>query len=227
MFSAWVHDREGRHPRAVYEQVIHERMKQYGDLKQAVAGILYMRNKLEAEIRERRRELARTQDHIRRAVQRGDDEVALALIGQRDALQHDLERNQRELEDVSREAEAAKGNLVKFRHEIRALEREKVRMLATFANAQARKRIQEAFEGLSLESDVRALENVRSQIAQLTMESRLDRELMADGELETRIRSIHEEARMEAARRELAELKRRLHGDVLPASVVEPLVQAS
>ncbi len=224
IFSSWVQDREGRHPRAVYEQLIHERMKQYAELKQAVAGILYMRNKLEAEIHERRRELARTHDHIKRAVQRNDDEVALSLIGQRDTLQQDMERTQRELAEVSREAEAAKGNLVKFRQEIQSLEREKVRMLATLANARARKRIQEAFEGLSLESDMRALENVRSQIAQLSLESRLDQELAAGGELEVRIRSIHEEARHEAARRELAELKRRLRPEALPAPVAEPAI---
>jgi len=47
---------------------IAERLRQYEGLKQAVAGILYMRNKLEAEIRERRTELVRTQDLTRRAV---------------------------------------------------------------------------------------------------------------------------------------------------------------
>ena len=49
----WMRDREERSPRAVYEQAIQERTRHYADLKRAVAGILYMRNKLEAEITER------------------------------------------------------------------------------------------------------------------------------------------------------------------------------
>ena len=40
----------GDDQRAVYEQAIDERTRQYRQLKEAVAGILYMRNKLEAEI---------------------------------------------------------------------------------------------------------------------------------------------------------------------------------
>ena len=44
-------------------------------------------------------------------------------------------------------AEEAKANLVRFRDEIRSLVREKGRMLATLATANARRRMQEAIEG--------------------------------------------------------------------------------
>lgn len=221
LFSSWLGDRETQNPRAVYEQAIAERTRQYGELKQAVAGILYMRNKLEAEIRERRTETARAQDDICRAVQRGDDEVALALIAHKDQLLEDLERAERELEQVRGEVEVAKTNLVKFRGEIRALEREKVRMLATLANAKARRRIQEALEGLSLDTEMRALETVRENIARLKTEARLDVEMEDEG-LRSRIREIREEARSEAARRELDELKRRLRPEAIPVEVAKP-----
>ena len=59
IFGRWLSDSEVQNPRAVYEQAIYERTKQYRQLKEAVAGILYMRNKLEAEISERRAEIAR------------------------------------------------------------------------------------------------------------------------------------------------------------------------
>ncbi len=106
-------------------------------------------------------------------------------------------------------------NLARFREEIRNLEREKVRMLATMANAQARQRIQAALEGLSVESDLQALENVRQHVAQLATETRLDRELGDEG-LERRIKEIRDESRVEAARRELEELKRRLRPMEIP-----------
>ena len=50
VFSGWVRGGENRNPEAVYEQAIEGRVRQYRQLKGAVAGILYMRGKLEAEI---------------------------------------------------------------------------------------------------------------------------------------------------------------------------------
>jgi phage shock protein A len=191
LFATWVRDRETRSPEAVYEQAIRERTRQYRELKQAVSGILYMRHKLEREIRERRTELTRLQADIARAVRRGDDEVALVLIPQK--------------------------NLIRFRSAIRSLEREKVRALATLANAQARWRIQEALRGLSVDSEMEALESVREHISRLVAENRLDGEL-EDAGLQARMQEIREEARTEAARRELDELKRRLL-PVIPAGV--------
>ena len=209
MFAVWIRDSETQHPRAVYEQAIDERTRQYRQLKEAVAGILYMRNKLEAEITERRADIARTHDDIRRAVRRGQDDISLTLIAQKQSLMEELERAERELEGVRSEAEEAKVNLVRFREEIRGLVREKSRMLATLANAQARRRIQEALDGLSVDADMRALESVREHVARLSTEGSLEREL-GDPGLRTRLRAIRDEAREEAARSELAEIKQQL-----------------
>jgi len=209
MFAVWIRDSETQNPRAVYEQAIDERARQYRQLKEAVAGILYMRNKLEAEITERRADIARTHDDIRRAVRRGQDDISLTLIAQKQSLMEELERAERELEGVRSEAEEAKVNLVRFREEIRGLVREKSRMLATLANAQARRRIQEALEGLSVDADMRALESVREHVARLSTEGSLEREL-GDPGLRTRLRAIRDEAREEAARSELAEIKQQL-----------------
>jgi phage shock protein A len=217
LFATWVRDRETRSPEAVYEQAIRERTRQYRELKQAVSGILYMRHKLEREIRERRTELTRLQADIARAVRRGDDEVALVLIPQKESLVQELQRVEEEVKQVRDEVEGAKANLIRFRSAIRSLEREKVRALATLANAQARWRIQEALRGLSVDSEMEALESVREHISRLVAENRLDGEL-EDAGLQARMQEIREEARTEAARRELDELKRRLL-PVIPAGV--------
>ena len=225
-FSVWIRDREVQSPDAVYERAIAERVRQYAELKRAVAGILYMRNKIEGEIRDRRAELARLHADIARAVDKNDDEVAVVLITQKDSLLQDLERSEKELDEVSAECESAKTNLVKFRAEIRNLEREKVRMLAALANARARKRIQEAFEGLSTEGEMRALESVRGEIERMKAESKI--ELDMDAGLEKRVRAIRDEARLEAARRELEELKRRLRpSGQLTASPREVVIETA
>ncbi len=215
--TGWVRDREEESPRAVYEHAISERVRQYRELKEAVAGILYMRNKLEGELSERRAELARTHEDIRRAVKRGDDAVGLALISHKQILVGDIERAEREHQGLRSDAEEAKGNLVRFREEIRALEREKGRIAVTLANAKARRRMLEALEGISVDADMRALEGVREHVARLQTEGRLDQELGDDGGLGARIQAIRQEESQEAARRELDELKRQLVPVRLPA----------
>lgn len=208
--AGWLREREEESPRAVYEHAISERVQQYRELKEAVAGILYMRNKLEGEIEQRRRELTRTHEDIRRAVRRGDDEVGLTLITHKQMLVGDIERAEREYQGLRAEAEDAKSNLVRFREEIRALEREKGRIVATLANAKARRRMSEALDGLSVDADMRALESVREHVARIASEGDLDKELGSDHGLAARVREIREEANTDAARKELAEIKRQL-----------------
>ena len=215
--SSWMREREEQNPRAVYEQAIAERVRRYQELKQAVAGILFMRNKLEAEVGERRAELARTHDDIRQAVKRGDDPAGLALIQHKHLLVGEAERAERDWSGIMREAEEAKANLLRFREEIRLLERERGRTLATLANARARRRLREAFDGLSVDADMQALESVRTHVAQLSSEGELERELGISDDTGRRIRALRADAEQEAARSELEALKQELRPRTLPA----------
>jgi phage shock protein A len=224
MLSTWVRDRENQSPRAVYEAAIGQRIRQYDELKRAVAGILYLRAKLEGETDERRADLARLHDDLRRAVKKGDDPLSLQLVQHKQRLLDDLERAEGELHTLRTEAEGAKENLLQFREEIRALDREKGRALALAAGAAARRQVRVAVEGLSVDADVRALESVREHVARLASESHLERELAQAGEMPERLREIREEARQEAARHELDEIKRSLEPRVLPpAPEVQPM----
>ena len=131
------------------------------------------------------------------------------------------------------EAEDAKSNLLRFREEIRTLEREKGRTLASLANARARRRIQDALAGLSVDADMRALDAVREHVAQLAGEGLLEHELAAGDGLDGRLRAIREESRKDAAARELAEIKRRLAprtlgtGEPTEAPIVEAALAAA
>jgi phage shock protein A len=195
LLSAWVRDRENQSPQAVYEQAIAQRIQQG----------------------ERRADLARLHDDLKRAVRKSDDELALQLVQHKQRLVEDLERAEGELGTLRSEAETAKDNLLRFREEIRGLEREKGRAVAMLAGAQARRRVRAAIDGLSVDADVRALESVREHVSRLASEAHLDRELAQAGEMPARLREIREEARQEAARQELEEIKRNLHPRELPA----------
>jgi phage shock protein A len=214
IFQRWVREREHESPEVVYEQAIGERVRQYRELKSAVAGILYLRAKLETEISDRRAEIARLHDDARRAVRRGQDDISLTLIAQKQKLFEELERAENELQTVREQAEEAKGNLVRYREEIRSLVREKGRMLATLANAKARRRLQVAIEGLSTDAELDALEGVREYVTRLTMESDVDQEL-GDTGLRGRLREFRDEARMQSAQSELEQLKKEAQAHTL------------
>src|SRR5438309_1720122 len=138
--ARWVGRREQRHPDAVYVAAIGERVTQYAKLREAAAGIIYLRSKLAKELERESAELGRVGRQLEIAVERDDDAVALHLIGRRDGLGAEVTRLTAELTELTKEAEGAKQNLVTFQREIARLREERVRMLARLASAKARRR---------------------------------------------------------------------------------------
>ena len=70
LVGRWIGEREHRNPGAVYEAAIQERVKQYATLREAAAGVIYMRQKLERELGQRTAELARVKRELDVAVER-------------------------------------------------------------------------------------------------------------------------------------------------------------
>ena len=219
LLSRWIGRREHRHPEAVYEAAIHERMTQYETLRQATAGILYLRGKLGKELERHGDELVRVRRQLEIAVDRDDDAVALALIARRDGLASEVNRLTAELTELTREADGAKQNLVTFQAEIARLREERVRMLARLASAKARLRFQATLNGFSTDADIRALEEVRDYINRVVSETQVSREI-GDGALERRLDHIREAEAESAARAQLEELKRTRRGEKLVPMVL-------
>ena len=94
-------------------------------------------------------------------------------------------------------------------------------MLATLANAQARRRLQLAIDGMSVDAEMAALESVREHIGRMSAEGRIDRELGDDGSMRRRLRAFRDDARHDAARAELEQLKAELARNVIPATARE------
>jgi len=220
--ARWIGRREQRHPDAVYAAAIEERVAQYAKLREAAAGIIYLRSKLARELERESAELGRLRRQLEIAVERDDDSVALHLIGRRDAIAAEVARLTAELTELTKEAEGAKQNLVTFQQEIARLRDERVRMLARLASAKARLRFQATLNGLSPDADIRALEEVRDHINRLVTETQVSRDL-GDTELEKRLGRIRDAEAESSARAQLDELKRarraRLVPMVLPQAV--------
>jgi phage shock protein A len=216
--SHWMGGRERRNPAAVYEAAIAQRLGQYGKLREAAAGVLYMRGKIAAEVELKSSALRALNRQIDVAVDRDEDDVALALIQRRTGISADLERLTRELTELNAEAEAAKKNLINFQSDVARLRDEKVRVMAKLANAQARLRLQETIKGLAPDADVQALEEVRAYVERLTAEVQVSREV-TDAELAQRLDDIREAESEAAARAELEEIRRVRRRSLVPVTL--------
>ena len=214
----WLKATEARDPEAVYESAITDRLRRYHQLKNAAAGVIYMRNKLERELRTKTTELKEVEEQAGQAADMNEDQCALILIQRKHELEADCARLREELGELTREAEDAKKNLVAFKGEIENLKIEKVRMMARLKNAQARVRIQEALENLSYDDDVRALEEVRESIQRTLAQAGVNRE-MDDSDFGAKLDEIRRRNAESKAAVELAELKRRRRPPLAPMDI--------
>lgn len=200
---------EKSNPEAVYESAIEERIRKHRDLKKAVSGIVYLRNKLSTEQETKERELKDINAQLPVALESNDDEVALILLQKKNELEKALEGLKIELEKVSKQAEEAKEGLVAFQGEIEKLRRERDEMLAKKATAEARIQIQETLDGLSTDADIKALENVRENIHKLQAQADVGTEIKGDS-LDARLKKIKEKSADASARSQLDELKKQM-----------------
>ncbi len=214
-FSRWLKAREAQDPEAVYEAAISDRIRRYQQLKNAAAGAIYMRNKLEREFRQKSAELAEVAEQAGQAADLNEDQCAIILIQRKHELEGECARVREELSQLTVEADDAKKNLAGFKGEIEKLKTEKITMLARLRNAQARLRVERALEGLAYDGDLRALAEVRESIQRMLTQSGVNRELHGaeiDQKLEE-IRRRNADARVQA---ELDELKRSRRPPLVP-----------
>ena len=222
----WMRTREARDPESVYEAAITGRIRRYQQLKSAAAGVIYLRSKLESELKQKAAEIREVNEQIGHAADLDEDQCALLLIQRKQTLAADCQRLGDELKELTREAEEAKKNLMGFKGEIDQLKAEKVRMLARLKNAQARVRIQHALEQLSSEDDVRALEDVRDSIQRTLAEAGVNRELTGS-ELEEKMEQIRRRNAEAKAQAELAEIKRRRRMPALPLPAFDSAIDGA
>ncbi|HET6438631.1 MAG TPA: PspA/IM30 family protein [Anaeromyxobacter sp.] len=204
--SLWISDQERKHPEVAYENAINSMVEKYAALKQATAGLIRRREELDARMAEQARELSQVTADLNTAVETNQDDLALVLIQKKQGLEAEVASLKTELERAAQEAETAKASLLQVQAEIKKLRAEKDRMIARLRSAEAKIRIQEQLEGLSVEADVKALEVVREHIQTRVAEASLNQEL-ADAGLDGRLAALRSQTGDVAARAELERLK--------------------
>ena len=66
ILSLFVSDMETNNAEAVYESAIEERIKRHRDLKKAVSGIVYLRNKLQGELEDKQKKISPLGQYVER-----------------------------------------------------------------------------------------------------------------------------------------------------------------
>lgn len=207
--SLFIDGIEEKNPEVVYESAISAKTDQYQKLMKAVSGIVYLRNKLEKELGEKTKSLLEIQTQIPIAVEDGEDEVTLLLIEQKNKLIADIDRIKGEVEKISAQAEESKENLINFQSDIEKLKSEKQEMLVRRENALTQKRIQDQISNMSVEDDIKSLNNVRESISKLEAQVQVSKEVN-NNSLDTKLSAIKAKAVSSTAKEELEAMKKQM-----------------
>jgi phage shock protein A len=197
---------EKAHPEIAYENAINSMIEKYSRLKNATAAIIRRREEIDERVKKATSELTQTEADLNTAVETNQDDLAVVLIQKKNQIMTDLTEMRGELDGAQKDADSAKNSLISVQSEIRKLKSERDSMLAKMQSAQARLRVQEQIDGLSVDAEVKALDNVREHIRTTIAEANLGREL-SDSSLDARLAALRSQSGDVQARQQLAELK--------------------
>lgn len=204
--SIWISDVEKKHPEIAYENAINSMIEKYTQLKKATAAIIRRREELEMRLGERTKMLAQTEADLNTALETNQQDLGMILIQKQKQLADEVAGLKGDLDAAVKDADSAKASLVQVQAEIKKLKAEKDQMLAKMASAQARVRIQEQLEGLSVENEVKALEGVRENIKNTIAQANLNTELN-ESDVDVRLKKLQQQTGDVTAKSEWERLK--------------------
>jgi phage shock protein A len=207
--NLWISDVEKEHPEIAYENAINAMVEKYAKLKRATAAIIRRRDEINERYTTQSKELGEVGSDLEVAVQTAKDDLALILIQKKNQLEKEVAELKASLETAGQDAESAKASLLQVQAEIKKLQAEKDNMLAKMESAKARIRIQEQLDGLSVDAEVKALENVRSHIKNTIAEANLGQEI-AESSLDQKLKALRAQTGEVTARSQLDEMKAKL-----------------
>src|SRR6185369_13758873 len=187
--SLWISDVEKKHPEIAYENAINSMVEKYAQLKKATAAIIRRREEIEQRLGEKSKELAQVEADLSTAVDSNQADLGMILIQKQKQLAEEVATLSGDMTTAKNDADSAKASLVQVQAEIKKLKAEKDNMLAKMASAQARVRIQEQLEGLSVDNEVKALEGVREHIKTTIAQANLTSELQ-ETDVDARLKKL-------------------------------------
>lgn len=190
--SIWLEDAEKRNPSIAYQNSIDSMTEKFGRLKLASAAVIRRRQELEQRLEQRSTELTAVRNQLQAAIATDQDDLGAILVQKEEQLVLEVDQVTRDLAKAKTDADSAKSALLSVKSEIEGLKAEKDRMLAQFASASARTHISDQLEGLSVDAEIRALDNVRTHIKNKVAEADLNDELK-NNDLDVRLAKLQQQ----------------------------------
>ncbi|HKQ68081.1 MAG TPA: PspA/IM30 family protein [Polyangiaceae bacterium] len=204
--SLWVSDVERNNPEIAYENAINSMIEKYSALKRATAAIIRQREDIEQRYTSQTKELAQVNLDLNVAVETNQDDLALVLIQKKNQLEAEVTELSADMKTAMKDADGAKASLIQIQGEIKKLKAEKDAMMAKLQSANARIRIQEQLDGLSVDNEVKALDNVRDHIKTTVAQANLGKEI-AESSLDKRLADLRAQSGDITAKQQLEQLK--------------------
>ncbi len=204
--SLWISDLERNNPQIAYENNITSMVQKYTMLKMATASIIRRRDEISQRLDRESRELFQITSDLENALSTDQDDLATVLLQKQESLERSLSDLKLEQEQSDKDAEDAKSSLLEVKQKIGELKAEKDRMIAKLNSAEARIKINEQLEGLSVDAEVQSLEVVREHIKNKVSEANLTSELN-ETDLDSRLKKLRQSSGSVNAKQKLAELK--------------------
>ena len=209
--SLFVTGLEQQHPEIAYENAINTMIEKYNKLKNATAGLIRLREDAADRLQNAQAQQKELGAMLEQAMATDQDDLAVGLIERKEAVEAEIAAMEAELQGAEKDVDTAKTALTEVKGEIAKLKEEKDRMLAKMQSAQARVRIQDQLEGLSVDAELRALENVRTGIKDTIAKAKLGEELR-ESDLDTRLKSLKAGSSKATARAKLEAMKKERAG---------------
>lgn len=204
--SLWLTDMEVKNPEIAYQNAIDSMIGNYTQLKSTAAAIIRRREEIEMRVDTTNNELVSIKRDLESALASGQDDLGIVLIQKKNALETDLKSLNADLAIAQKDADDAKDSLLQVKTEIQQLKDEKDRMLAKMHSAQARLKIQGQLDGLSVDAEVKALDNVREHIKNTVSEANMNEELRS-ADLDVQLNKLRQGSGAILAQQELEALK--------------------
>src|SRR5262249_7989695 len=191
--SIWISDVEKKHPEIAYENAINSMIEKYTNLKKATAAIIRRREEIDARLSDKTKEQTPINGDLNTALETNQQDLGMVLIQKQKALTEEVEGLKGDMQQAVSDADSAKASLTQVQGEIKKLKAEKDANLAKMASAEARLRIQEQLEGLSLDNEVKALDGVREHIKNTIAQANLNKEL-GETDLDALLKQLRSQA---------------------------------
>lgn len=191
MLSMSVSDMERSNPAVAYENAINAMIKKLADAQNAVASIISNRRLAEERLKKAQDELAQVDADIEAAIATDQEDLGVLLLQKKDQLETTITTATSDLERLSGQAEDSKAMLTQFKGEIDRLRSERDENLARHKTAKAQIQINEQLSGMSVDSEIRALDNVREGIRNTVAKAELQTE-MAGTDVDQRLKKLRQ-----------------------------------